>query len=306
MLPALVTDFPFHVTLAPLAAQYQLFEVPDATRWVDIDLTGAGADLTLDAVVNVHGTWSRRRTNGPRLTFCRDDARDDISEFYLVIANTGHDAAAKADTDYKVKARVACPGSLTGWIRSENLVTSHDVFQGDTSDRYERQSETWTLGAEGTYMQGTQALPAVDAHWSGRYERHESVVTMLSGPCQSQPVLQTEDATGSGSSVSQLVISDIPGGIIYLSPTGMGLGSFNAPLTFYGQTCDGLTTTSTSDHMVNESLPVVSQYVMLMPDPANPSRYHGSAVVLHQELPSAGGSGLVDWVVTWEITRNRR
>jgi hypothetical protein len=28
-------------------------------------------------------------------------------------------------------------------------------------------------------MQGTIALPAVDAHWSGRYERHDSTVTML-------------------------------------------------------------------------------------------------------------------------------
>jgi hypothetical protein len=39
---------------------------------------------------------------------------------------------------------------------------------------------------------------------------------------------------------------------------------------------------------------------------SNPARPAGSAVVLHQEIPTSGGSGLVDWVVSWDIARNRR
>jgi hypothetical protein len=228
---------------------------------------------------------------------------------YVIIANTAHDPAAKADEDYKVKARTACPQSFTGWIRSERLVTKHSTAGGganggDTNDSYERLSETWTLGAEGTYKMGTIEVPSVDAHWSGRYEHHSSTVTTLSGPCQSQPVLQATDGTGSGMSVSNLVISDPGTGTVYLSPTSATVGSFNAPQTFYAETCDGMSFTSTSDNMVYESLAVVSTYAVLTPDTGDPNHFHGGMTVVHSETPEMGGSDLVDWVVTWDVTRN--
>ena len=226
-LPALVTDFPFHVTLAPLAAQHQLFTVAPTTRWVDIDMSGEGAALTLDAIVNVKGTWERRRPTGSRFTFCREDARDDISELYLVIANTAHDERARADTDYKVKTRVACPASLTGSIRSERLVTSHYRIDGDTVDKYERFSEIWTLGEEGVFDPGGGiTVPAVAARWSATFDHHSSTVTTLNGPCQQQFVLQTTDGAGAGTHVSQLAINDAPGGVVVLSATSAMPGMF--------------------------------------------------------------------------------
>ncbi len=307
MLPPLVTDLPFHLTLAPLAAQYQQITVPDTTRWVDIDLDGAGAGLTLDAIVNVKGTWSRRRVEGQRLIFCRDDAADDISELYLVIANTGHRAGAKVDGDYKVKARVACPGSLTGWIRSEALVTSHEELTGETADLYDRLSETWTLGMDSMFTGGPLPLPAVDANWSATFEHHESVVTPLQGGrCQGQTVLQQTDGTGGGSHVGQLIIMEAPGNVIYLSATGESLGMFNAPKTSTSQTCDGMMASSTNDNIITERLTVAAIYTVLMPDAAAPGRYRGSVVVAHQETPLMGGSELVDWVVSWDIARHRR
>jgi hypothetical protein len=42
-------------------------------------------------------------------TCCRRDAREDISEMQVVIANTAHDSGGKADEEYKLKARTACP-----------------------------------------------------------------------------------------------------------------------------------------------------------------------------------------------------
>ena len=307
MLPALVTDFPFHVTLAPLAAQHQLFTVAPTTRWVDIDLTGAGPDLTLDAIVNVKGTWERRRPTGSRFTFCRDDARDDITELYLVIANTAHDARARADTDYKVKTRVACPGSLTGSIRSERLVTSHYQIDGSTYDKYERLSEIWTLGEESVFDPGGGiTVPAIAARWAATFDHHSSTVTTLAGPCQQQFVLQTTDGAGAGTHVSQLAVSDAPGGVVVLSATSAMPGMFTVPMVSYGETCGGISSGGSSDMSVIEQLPAVSAYLQLTPEAGNPGRYRKSVVVAHQETPRTGGSDLVDWVVSWDVARNRR
>jgi hypothetical protein len=306
MLEPLDTDINFHVTLAPLAARCQNFTVDDNTRFIDLDLTGTGADVTLDAFVKVKGTWERRRPNGPRLTFCRDDARDDVSEMYVIIANTGHAPSAKVDADYKLKTRTACPDSFTGWIRSERLATKHIQIDGDTSDDYERMSETWTLGDETTFNDFGLMLPAVDVYWSGRYERHDAEVTTVTGACQRQPVLQTFDAAGSGSHLSQLAFSEGGNGTLIFSATGAPAGSFNAPVTAFDETCDGLTQSSTTDNIVDEDLAAVSVYLMLTPDPNDPSHYAGMTTVAHQETPETGGSDLVDWVVTWDVTRTRK
>jgi hypothetical protein len=307
-LPAGTIDFPFHVALAPLAAQYQPITVPDTTRWVDVDMTAAGPALTMDAIVNVRGTWERRRPLGARLTFCREDERDDIGELYLVIANTAHAEGARADADYEVKMRVACPGSLTGWFRTERLTTSNHSYSDDTVSDYQRLTETWTLGREGTMdFGGGVSLPTVDAHWSAQFEHHNSLRTALDGPCQSQVTLQTSDGTGSGAHVTPMTVSDLPGGGIILQPASANGGSLNAPITFRAESCDGMVFTDTDDdNKVYESLPAVSTYLQLMPEMGSPGRYRGSRVLLHSETPRMGGSDLVDWVLTWDITRHRR
>jgi hypothetical protein len=61
----------------------------------------------------------------------------------------------------------------------------------------------------------------------------------------------------------------------------------------------------TDDETVYESLPAVSTYLQLMPEMGSPGRYGGSRVLVHSETPD-GGSDLVDWVMTWDIARNRR
>ena len=153
---------------------------------------------------------------------------------------------------------------------------------------------------------GPVPIPVIDAYWSGQLVQHDSLVTRLDGPCQSQPVLQTTDATGSGTHLSQLTIGEAPGGLVYLSATGAPPGTFEAPRTFYAQTCDGLTTSSTSPNRITEQLAAVSTFLQLMPEAGNPGRYRGRYVVAHQETPRTGGSDYVDWTITWDITRNRR
>jgi hypothetical protein len=301
-------DLPFHIELAPLAAQVQEFSVPDITRWVDVDLTGAGANLAVDAIVNVKGTWSRRRPVGARFTFCREDPQDDISAFYLVTSNTAHVEGAKVDSNYKVKARVACPGTITGWIHSERLATSNWSYDHDTVAEYDRLSETWTLGMESTIMvMGSPVtLPAIGAHWTASFDHHDSTVVTLDGPCQSQNTLFREDGSGSGTHESQLSIGDAPGGALILAATGAPLGMFNAPITTYGETCDGIASSNTRDNEIVESLNLVSTYLYLMPLAGSPGQYRGMQVVAHQEIPRTGGSDLVDWVVSWDIARTRR
>jgi hypothetical protein len=293
------TDLPFHVTLAPLAAQIQQFTVPPETRWVDVDLSGANAQMTMDVIANVGGTWKRRPVDGLRFTFCRDDPDDDIKEFYLVLANTAHRENAKADEDYKVKTRLVCPSTLTGTIRSEQTLTKHYIdADGTIVDQYERTRETWTLGMEHEITYGGVKFPGIDAHWHAIFSHHESNVR----DCR----VSTTDGEGGGSHTTPLAIMEVGGGRLVLTPVGDGdPGSFDVPLVLNYDMC-GTGLTINDERTVYEQAGVVGAYTNLIPSAANPNRYTGSRVVLDSEMPLNGGMEVIEWKVTWDVGRGRR
>jgi hypothetical protein len=301
-LPNSDTDIMFRAQLAPLAAQYQPFTVPPEIHWVDIDLSGAGADLTMDVIANVKDQWKRRSPNGLRFTVCREDAADDIKELYLIIANTAHREGEKADEMYKVKTRRACPATFTGWIHAETTVSGHYTQDFKNYDQFEQQEETWTLGMEHMVDLGGGALfPGVDSTWHSTFSHHDAD-SDVDAPCEGS----TTDAEGGGSALSPLAVYDAGNGQLDLEPI------FNPyPNSFYVDMvttytyCKGASYTDTFQRRVVEQSPVVFSSLQLIATPGNPNRFSGTKVVSHSEEPRTGGSDLVDFTISWDITRTR-
>ena len=120
-------------------------------------------------------------------------------------------------------------------------MTSHYQIDGSTVDKYERLSEIWTLGEESVFDPGGGiTVPAIAARWAATFDHHNSTVTTLAGPCQQQFVLQTTDGAGAGTHMSQLAVSEAPGGVVYLSATSAMPGMFTVPMVSYAETCGGI------------------------------------------------------------------
>jgi len=296
-LPESDTDIPFRMTIAPLAAQYQKFTVPPGTRWVDVDMTGASADLTMEVIAGVNDRWTRRQRAGLRFAFCRDEPEDDISEFYLVVANTAHRAGARAQPNYKVKTRKSCPGSLTGWIQSKNSLVKHYIDGDETVDQSEGTRETWSLGQQHMINAGLGVqVPGIDMHWTATFAHHESSVR---ASCQ----VNTTDGEGSGSHATPFIVTE-GGGALTLSPTGMDMGSFDVPMVIQYAMCDGSVYTITDPRTIPES-GAAAGYVQLTPMPGRPDRFVGSRVVIDRDTPLNGGNEVIKWEVSWDVTRTR-
>ena len=122
----------------PLTAQYEHYLVNENVRHVLID-AGALANsgfVDLDALVNVRGTWERRKGARGVLEFCRDNERDDIQELYLIVINHDRQPNGKVSGTYDVTMRASCPAGWSGWIKyvetideeTYELVAGEDVY----------------------------------------------------------------------------------------------------------------------------------------------------------------------------------
>jgi hypothetical protein len=133
------------VDVAPLAAQYDLFQViDDNIREIHIDLLGVnGADFAdLDAVAHIGegGTWKRFKGVNGRLVFCRDNADQNVSGVLeVVIAN--HVVARDLDypdlPDKDVHAKGTYLIQATEEQTSEcnpNFVVLHGKLTGDRDE----------------------------------------------------------------------------------------------------------------------------------------------------------------------------
>jgi hypothetical protein len=133
------------VDVAPLAAQYDLFQViDDNIREIHIDLLGVnGADFAdLDAVAQIGegGTWKRFKGVNGRLVFCRDKADQNVSGVLeVVIAN--HVVARDLDypdlPDKDVHAKGTYLIQATEEQTSEcnpNFVVLHGKLTGDRDE----------------------------------------------------------------------------------------------------------------------------------------------------------------------------
>ena len=141
---------------------------------------------------------------------------------------------------------------------------------------------------------GPVSRPAVDVRWSATYETHDSTVTGLNCPCQGQPVLQTKDGTGSGMSVSKLLISEVPErhGVSVGDQRGGGNVQCAADVLLRDVRRDHVNVDD--DNVVNESLAVASTYAVLIPT-RRPGPYRGShdGAALRRRR---GWGGVISWI----------
>jgi hypothetical protein len=296
-------DFPFKAAIARSAAQYQTFTVPDLTRWVDIDL--GGAKISLDALVDVKDTWSRRRPEGTRFVFCRDDPNDDISAFTLIISNYEHKQSNPLLLDYTIKARDLCPNdTFTGWIKSSRTSMSGTTYMGTTTDHVERYEEVWTLGAKlDPSTPGLFGMAGVQADWSGNYSYHDSSAT---APCVAdQGSGQTTDGGNGNTHETPLVFTPTAnGGLVVSALHPDQLGSIAVTKTTVTEYCGAGSYTSMADETEPESFAAIQGAVMLMPTNGDPNHFVGKFVLAHSDTTSLEeGESIVDWTVTWDINR---
>jgi hypothetical protein len=298
-------DAPFRAKIARSAAQYQTFSVPDQVRWVSIDL--GGGTFSIDALADVKDTWSRRRPEGTRFVFCRDDPNDDISQFNLIISNYEHKQGASALVDYTVKVRELCPpDTFTGFIKSSRTTMSGGSYMGSTTDRNERYVETWTLGAPlDPSTPGLFGMTGVQADWNGLYSYHASSTT---SPCvPNQGSSQTTDAGNNNTHETPVVITPVPNNEILLSALHPDqLGSIPITRTTVVQYCGGGSYTSSADDTVPEDFAAIQGTLLLMPQPNDPNHYVGSYVLAHSDTTSDQGEEIIDWTVTWDINRTMK
>src|SRR5262249_9641862 len=129
--PTVTLDAPAQIAraarMAPLTAQYEHYVVGDDTRWVRVDVQplGNSAFVQLDVLANVGGTWERRAVTGPVFEFCRDDAGDDIGEFYLVLSHRERRDGVDATGTYDVRTKTACPSGWSGFVRYRVALDEH-------------------------------------------------------------------------------------------------------------------------------------------------------------------------------------
>jgi hypothetical protein len=297
-------DVNFGVVLMPLAFQVQTFTVPDDVRWVQVDASGAdgSAHLALDALAHekTKTTWTRRRPDAPVFTFCRDDMGDDIDQFQLVLSNTGHHKEDKIDSRYVIKTAAVCPSFLTGFIHSVRQVTEHDDQPYTTIDELERQVDNWTFSAP----TGGATMLQVDAHWNGSYERHDTTVTTLTGPCQRGGlVLQTVDGTGSGGGTTPLYFLSLGPTLGYgLDLAGVATATYPLGQTSYWEDCTGDSGSTVGMNDISDPYAMIQYNVTLQPGKDQPNHFVGSATVLHAVSPTTGGENTIDWQVNWDVT----
>ena len=127
-----VDDEQHPVRLAPLAAQYEKFELADdSIRWMKLD-TSDVPHSDLDVLVELPDRVERRRIAGNVFTACRDDAGDDVHTFTAIVSNTDHREGGSIAAAGRLTARKLCPSGWRGEIRLTLTVdqSSHDQDAG--------------------------------------------------------------------------------------------------------------------------------------------------------------------------------
>jgi hypothetical protein len=187
------------------------------------------------------------------------------------------------------------------------LHTFHREGQGETVDNYERLTETWTIGGPTTVSAGPFSMAGLRLVWSASYVRHDLGVSAPTGtgPCARTTGYATVDGSGGGSKAFDVAITPLGGGGMMLNPVASELGSFDAPLTYFSATCDGLTQTMTSMNVVPDSYAELSGFISMSPAADDPKTFTGSKVYLHDESTTESGTELVDWTVSWDVRRTR-
>jgi hypothetical protein len=178
-------------------------------------------------------------------------------------------------------------------------VTEHDDQPYTTIDELERQVDNWTFSAP----TGGATMLQVDAHWDGSYERHDTTVTTLTGPCQRGGlVLQTVDGTGSGGGTTPLYFLSLGPMGYGLDLAGVATASYPLSQTSYWEDCTGDSGSTVGMNDISDPYAMIQYNVTLQPGKDQPNHFVGSATVLHAVSPTTGGENTIDWQVNWDVT----
>lgn len=306
-----------YVDVAPLFSRFELYQVDEDTRHVRVDLSDVpGAEyLHIDAVVKVGSNWERRKVDGPVFEFCREDADDDISFFYLVLSNHDRRREGRIDNEYKVETKPTCPGGWTGHIRTVYTLDESWVnVQPSGSSQYERhehEEQTWTVvnteiiqppSQPTTVEQLTTAFQVVS--WVDDW--HASTSSCFGPPPRFGTETSTLVANSGFAATSLFQVFPLSAGTFSLTPVAPGHG-FQLPVTTTNyDECDGSTYTSIGSRFIPEGfayLTVTPGLVYLTPLPNDPGHFAGSATVVHSESPINGGTQIIDLSVSWDLRR---
>lgn len=308
------TTFARAAGMQPLAAQYEHYALEAGTRWAKLDfqtLANSGF-VQADVIVNVAGTWERRRLPGLVFEFCRDDPGDDISEFYLVLSSHDRRPGVQVSGTYDVETRAVCPSGWTGWIKYVNTIREFDRDVGPSGTEIDEddavETQEWTFASTMPADGASRPWDVVELAWRGRYDKYRLFRYFPALGCLSATLASRTQATGSGSGTDRMEMR-LANGLWYLAPEiTLPLPQILGTTRYYFYNCGGTSGES------EEALPLhndqfstittaVPQFYGLEPDPNDPNWFHGTYNLLHFENDEPDDYDLVDVTVTWDIRR---
>jgi hypothetical protein len=307
-------SFRRHAVLQPLTAQYEHYTVEDVVRHVRFDAGPLSSSVDLDALVNVRGSWQRRKARAGVLELCRERPEDDVSELYLIVTNHARRRGEKVDGDYDVQMRATCPAGWSGSIEGV-LTVDEDTYVSDaagvfTSSSHKRMTQTWTI------VGNTPGVPPlqpdrVETRWHGRLEQTtivtaETPACRLSPPTQGSARVQRQISAGEGRGDRSLAVTGFTG-MYYLMPTAAEVNTIEGTIASFAEMCDGQTfedTRAMAPEYENLTLLLFTpDFSPLVAPPGDADHFTGRATVLHDEQPTTGGSLVLDLTFTWDLRR---
>jgi len=309
-------EFRRAASIGPLSAQYEHYVVGDQARWVRIDVQtlGNSSFVQLDALVNVGGTWTRRKIDGPVFEFCRDDPDDDISELYLVLTHRDRKPTVSASGTYDVKTRPICPSGWSGTIRMLIDLEEHSYESGPSGivieDDRAVEEQQWTVVS--TRPAGEPPPPnydVVELAWSGRWEKNRTWQRLNSGGCLGQPIYDRTIGFGTGSGTDHMEMVSFQPTIYQPQISDEWVtNKIEGTTSYHSEICTGQTVESSEPlgillDQLPAALSIPALLQMTPTDPQDPHHYFGRHVFVDETDPDPNGYARFLWTVDWDLRR---
>jgi hypothetical protein len=99
-----------------LGVRYLVIRPPKQARYVVLDFSRAGKSVDADALVYLAGALEgeHRHLDDGRLTYCRDDQKDDIEFMYVALSNHALRAEGDRSSTFTYRTAASCPLGVTG------------------------------------------------------------------------------------------------------------------------------------------------------------------------------------------------
>jgi len=165
--------------------------------------------------------------------------------------------------------------------------------------RTQREEHTWTVASTADFFGAEQ----LNAGWIAQREVYEDA-RGSSGTCGEY--YSTEEGHGHGLDATEFLATPNGDGSFMLTPYKFESGSFDVETTYSSYPCDAPASVVTDTETFYEQLGLLSgvqELVVLTPDPEDPTRFQGSATIVHEETDLPGGKEINDISVDWSLVR---